>query len=183
MEVKNNKLIFELDSSTIESFKLAVNILNKTPDEAFAEWIRNINIEALKKLNSDSSESSTRVSSSRTYLGDKLDNEVVQSRIKRWARNKDGFAYKMIKILFEYYDSNPEHIVKREDMRKTYTERYLVNKSTASSDIFLVTFRQMCSDSSRAYGLIFKYINDNGRDNVVLHPLNEQLILSLRKEF
>src|SRR5574344_1117058 len=163
MEIKGNKITFTIDEKSIDSFRLSMNVLSKNPDEAFEEWIHFLNNEALRSLGGIS-KSSASVSGKveRSYLSEKLNNNIVQSRIQRWARNKDGFAYKIIKIFFEFYDSNSNHIVKRERMKQRYYDEYAPGRDKTASDIFTITFRQMCSDAARAYGLIFKYVNDNG---------------------
>lgn len=183
MKIKGNEVIFDIDSKSADSFKLAMNVLGKDPDEAFGEWLHYLNNEALKSLSEVNKNGvSDSYKRERRPLPQKLGNDVIRSRINRWARNKSGSAYRLIRIFFEIQDEDSDHEVKREEMKRRYYEECGTRDET-STDAFIATFRQMCSSAARAYGLIFKYLNDEGQDLVILHPDNEEFILSLKDEF
>jgi len=185
MEINDNKITFELDTKTIDTFRLCLSLLELEGEDAFKKCVTVLAHRALRSsIPMSENDSLTGPFPIRSSLADKIDNEIVQSRIQRWARNKTSIPYKLLQIYFECYDKNEKHIVKRSQMEQLYDERY-GNPSDDEKVMkpFILNFRLMCSDSSRAYGSIFRYNNLNGEDEVTLSPINAELIVSLRAEF
>lgn len=183
MEIKDNKIIFTVDKKKIDSFVLAANLLEKDPDMLFEDWLLLISERALRHVTRTNrperfNDSTDQIS----YEASKLPPEIVRSRIIRWSRNKDGSAFQIISIFFEFYDKNKDHIVKRDEMRTRYFELNPGKKGRVL-DFFIMIFRQMCSNAERAYGSIFKYNNDNKEDEVILDPEFANYVLELKSQF
>ncbi len=198
MEMYENKICFELDERTKDTLMLAFRVLGieeEDGDILFRQFVQYTIRKALMSSRrmepnyyDDEPVRSLKASyenTSRNTMGyitvnksplEKLDTETTKSRILRWSRNKRGFAYKILSIYFKCYDENEQHVVRRSDMIHSYRMKY-----NESPENFIMTFRQMCSDSIRAYGMIFKYDREEG--TVTLNPEYADFIMYLKNEF
>lgn len=185
MKIDDNKITFEIDSDTLDFFKLAISKIDSDPDFLFVNWVRELTNAVLNKKSNIIGKPHMIVGTpSIKQPGEKINNEIVQSRIARWIRNQRGFGYEIVSIFFDLYNNNPRHIVKRQDMMDMFIKRNARGEDTSKEQtMFLTIFRQMCSDSPTAYGLIFQYLYRDENDIVTLHPLNETFLLEHKEEF
>ena len=139
MEIYDNKICFEIDERTKDTLKLAFRVLDlddEDGDMLFRQFVQYTIQKALHRsrrmetsffdedqsmrfITSDNN--SVRRDRNMGYLVtksplEKLDSETTKSRIMRWARNKRGFAYKILSVYFKCYDESENHIVERRDM-------------------------------------------------------------------
>ena len=156
MSSYDNKVEINLkvEPITREYFKLLCEHYNKSEEKVFEECVKVLLDKVLIEA-----ESKGKV----TVTGEEdfLSSETITGRIRKWFHNKDGHPYKMLKaFLMVSHDMNRsiDEPVDRCKMSNNFKD--LVGCDEAK---FESIFRQMCSDSKRAYGNVFKY-NRNTRE-------------------
>lgn len=152
MKLEINSITFETDEKTIKAFELAINILEKNPDEAFKEWVQRLSFLAMRQSAGESSEGRDYMYSSIPF---RTPERSALLKINRWAGMPASMAYNMIKSFFIIYDKNESHEVKRDQMMEAYLSLEFENPSRKSEESFIRNFRMMCSSS--AYGDIFDF--------------------------
>ena len=150
----NVEIKFKVKPIIREYFKLVCEYYDKSEEEAFEECVKVLFDRVLKQ-----GESKGKV----VITGDEdfLTSETIIGRIRKWFHNPDGHPYKMLKaFLMVSHDMNRsiDEPVDRFKMSNNFKELANCDESKFES-----IFRQMCSDSKRAYGNVFKY-NRNTRE-------------------
>jgi hydroxymethylpyrimidine pyrophosphatase-like HAD family hydrolase len=174
MKIENNKVIFESDDKTIKVLELALSILEKDPNEAFAEWVKRLSYLAMRKTQ----EEMGYPHAIDTLHSTSLTRSLI-FRINRWLERPKFVNYNIIKAYFIIYDKNENHQVLREEMLKVYLELEFDNRDRKNEESFIRNFRMMCSDS--AYGSVFNF--DGQTQLVNLHPKIEEHLMQLKEAF
>ena len=161
------KVDLECPLAEMQAFEEALRILNMSKEEAFDEFIRQTI--AIAEMRSGGIVEKPKEN--------RLSDDAIKSRIFGWSRNKELKAHKMIKAFFKVAGIFDGKFADKIKMRYTYNE---LTGQYDESD-FLNVFRQMCSNSSRAYGDIF--VNDRVNNRVTLNEKYREQILELRNDF
>ena len=178
----NQKIEIELDQQRYIMFKGALAVLGQNEREAFEDFIAYTFARANKKLSGDNSFETTFNNGVtpvfNTEQSNHLSEDVIRNRIYKWARNEKGYPHLMVKAFFKASLFPDEVRAWRSKMQVCFDD---LTSSEPSDSRFITTFRQMCSDSSRAYGNVFIY--DNARELVYLNEKYKDLIIELREQF
>ena len=164
---------FEVDEKRYADFTLALSLLNLSKEQAFEEFLSLMITKALKKANGENDSEPVNEEPSKH-----LSPATIRNRIYKWARNTNSFPHLMVKAYLNTSLNMQEDFAYRAKMQAHF------ENSTQNFDggrRFISLFRQMCSDSSRAYGNIFIY--DSARENVYLNEAYKDLIIELQDQF
>ena len=161
---------FKVDKKRADYYELARSILNKSDNELFEDFLSMVITKALRQNRVNDEEEKKEV--------DKkvLAEEVIRSRIIKWADAINSYPHIMIKSYLESASIQGSLKAYRSKVQGRFCD--LTN---SDPDKFYSIFRQMCSDSSRAYGDIF--INDRVRQEIYLNEKYECYILNLKETF
>ena len=161
------KVDIECPLAEMQAFEEALRILNMNKEEALDEFIRQTI--AIAEMRAGGPVEKPKEN--------RLSDDAINSRIFGWSRKKELKAHKMIKAFFKVSDIFDGKLADKIKMQYTYNE---LTGQYDESD-FLNVFRQMCSNSSRAYGDIF--VNDRVNNRVILNEKYREQILELRNDF
>ncbi len=193
MEIKDNKITFEVPDDLLSRFQLALALNKKSAEALFEEWVDELYGKALnpKEERRDTFTFYSTAQVNRFLTPRPIPSgepgssyDPVVKRINAWAKKKDGNAYKVICAYFQAEKEHDRDHVYRRDMEKVFVWKIHNGRDLAKTETaFIQTFRQMSSSSPRAYGQIFIYRYSNNEDRVVLNRDYEALLLSLKEEF
>ncbi len=141
-------ITFSVNPRVKENFDLALSLLNMDKEEAFEEFTSALIAQALRK-----GDSMKKIVISGKE--DKLSDDVVKGRIRKWFNNKDGQPYKMLKAFLIVSHNMNDKIEEPVDRFKM--SGYFKSFLNCDENKFDSIFRQMCSNSKRAYGDVFIY--------------------------
>lgn len=139
---------FKVKPRVRDNFDLALQLLNKSEEEAFEEFTSVLIAQALRK-----GEAMGTIMI--TGEEDVLSEEVIVGRIHKWFKNPNGYPYKMLKAFLTVSHHMNRDIDEPVDRFKMagYFEAFANCDETKFESIL----RQMCSASKRAYGDVFRY--------------------------
>lgn len=179
---ENQKIEIEVDQQRYILFKGALSVLGQTEREAFEDFIAYTFTRANEKLNGKNSFKSVFSNSAEllynTEQRNHLSEETIRNRIYKWARNEKGHPHLMVKAFFKASMFSDEMYAWRSKMQVCFED---LTSSEPSANRFITIFRQMCSDSSRAYGNVFVY--DNAKEIVILNEKYKDLLIELKEQF
>ena len=171
-EKSTTNITFEVDKKRATVFEYFLESLDMTPAEAFDEMLGVLASKVGNKSGSKESKPFELKSEEK-----KLSEEVVVSRIKKWAGDKNSYPRIMIQAYI-----NASQILNEDFAWRVKMELYFMSRTgDSNNNRFLNIFRQMSSASSRAYGDIF--IKDRNKDNVYLNEKYKELVYSLKDQF
>ena len=186
-EDDKTKIEFETSIRAKKNFEKALEILGKSKEEAFDEFLTMLITQA---LNASDESSMARPQVSYNNLAHIIPNnsvlteDTIRSRIVRWARNVDTNPHKVMKAYFLTIDSNlnytdAEYKAYRPKMEAHFN--YLIGESGRTISTFIIMFRQMSSNAVRAYGDVFKF--DRNTKEVTINEKYRELVFSLKDQF
>ena len=165
---------FEVDKKRAAVFEYFLETLNMTEAQAFDEML---GVLASKMANNSTKPESRPFEVKQEE--NRLPDEVVSSRIKKWARDINSYPHIMIQAYINASLILEEDHAWRKKMEIYFNDK--VGNENVTISRFISVFRQMCSSSSRAYGDVFIY--DRYTDNVYLNEKYKELIISLKDQF
>ena len=168
------RIIVNVDSKTKEVLDLALKYLDLTLDDAFDKFVK----ELVRQV-------------SRSYLGETNTNyflfkdvnlvkERLESRINKWARNKSGVYYFILRSYFLACHGKSNDVGAEIDEMEYIFNRFVPDRGSTISR-FRMNFRLLCSDAPRAYGKLFDYNKDTKMVRVAEKYVS--LVYSLKDEF
>ena len=151
---------FKVDKKRADNYELARSILNASDNELFEDFLAMIITKALKK--NQNGEEEDNFSVEKKYLSE----ETIRSRIHKWAHSIDSYPHLMIKSFVMASCSLTEECAYRAKL-----EGHFKNLANTNDDRkFYSIFRQMCSDSYRAYGDVF--VNNRNNQSLLYKMIN-----------
>lgn len=172
------KVEIEIDQQRYLMFKGALAVLDETEREAFEDFIAFVFQRANRKLAGEDQNDLEAIRNKEVYKAKTLDEQTIVNRIYRWSREEKGFPHLMVRAFFE--SACCEGYAFRSKMQAKF-EKITNTGPNEHVKRFLLLFRQMCSDSGRAYGNVFVY--DKAREIVYLNEKYKSLILELESNF
>ena len=178
-EKKDTKKIdVEVDLQRYLQFKGALAVLDQKEAEAFDNFVSYTLTRANRVLAGENQDDFDNESSHDKLDANHLSEEVIKNRIYKWAKNERGYPHLMVKAYFMSESDDNNGQVFRLTMQNYFGK--LIDCDNREEK-FLSVFRQMCSDSSRAYGNLFIY--NSAREIVYLNDKYKDLLYSLRNKF
>ena len=174
----NQKVEIEIDQQRYLMFKGALSVLNETEREAFESFIAFTFQRANRKLAGEDQNDLEAIRNKEEYKAKTLNEETIINRIYKWSRDEKGFPHLMVRAFFEANSGADFAWRGKMEVRFNELTNTDLKKNTSR---FLLLFRQMCSDSGRAYGNVFVY--DKAREYVYLNEKYKDLILNLKHWF
>lgn len=176
---KNTKKVeVEVNLERYLQFKGALAVLEQSEAQAFDDFVSYTLTRANRYLEGGNSNDLNNDSFEDRNASNHLSEETINNRIYKWAKNDRGYPHLMVKAYFMSENESNSGEVFRLTMQNYFGK---LIECDNREEKFLSVFRQMCSDSSRAYGNIFIY--NAARETVVLNEKYRDLLYNLRNKF
>lgn len=176
---KNTKKVeVEVNLERYLQFKGALAVLDQSEAQAFDDFVSYTLTRANRLLEGNNSDDFVNESYEDKNASNHLSEETIKNRIYKWAKNEKGYPHLMVKAYFMSEINSDNGEVFRLTMQNYFGK---LIEGENREEKFLSVFRQMCSDSSRAYGNLFIY--SSARETVKLNEKYKELLYSLRDKF
>ena len=149
MNIKDNKIEFEVDEKTMNAFKSSITLLEMDPDELFKQWTQELMTKATNFYVSGTAPSINDPFTKQKHYG------------QMWSNKRNGIYYWIIISYFCTRDEKTKK-AKKSDMETFFnTKSDYANQVSTNLGLFLQNFRLLCSESVTGYGRFFEYDKRN----------------------